>query len=74
MEYVLETANDEVHLGPSLISQRPLQARLLDYGRLLMTPVPTKDWPSKALLLRRLAREVIIDSSTRVSDRISEWL
>ena len=74
MEYVLETANDEVPLGPSLISQRPLQARLLDYGRLLMTPVPTKDWPSKALLLRRLAREVIIDSSTRVSDRISEWL
>jgi hypothetical protein len=73
IEYYLETPSDEISLGVSLISQRPLQARLLDYGRILMTPVATKDWPSKALLLRRLAREVIIDS-TRVSDRITEWL
>jgi hypothetical protein len=73
IEYYLETPSDEISLGTSLISQRPLQARLLDYGRILMTPIATKDWPARALLLRRLAREVIIDS-TRVSDRITEWL
>ena len=74
IEYVLETPSDEIHLGASLISQRPIQARLLDYGRIWMTPVAAKEWPSKALLLRRLAREVIVDSTTRISDRITEWM
>ena len=74
IEYVLETPSDEIHLGSSLIAQRPLQARLLDYVRKWMPPVAAKEWPSKALLLRRLAREVIIDSTTRVSDRITEWM
>ena len=73
IEYVLETVGDEIRLGNSLIVQRPLQARLLDFGRLWMTPVAAKQWPAKALLLRRLAREVIIDT-TRVGDRLAEWL
>ena len=72
IEYVLETVGDEIRLGNSLIVQRPLQARLLDFGRLWMTPVAAKQWPAKALLLRRLAREVIIDT-TRVGDRLAEW-
>ena len=72
--YVLVTPEDELYLGADLLAYTAIRRTMLNEGGVLLpSPKQVQDWPEKALALRRLAREEIVEPA-RASERISEWV
>ena len=74
-EYILVTPEDEVSLGNDLLNMTEVRRRLLNDIRVLMPmdKETRESWPTRALALRRLAREEIVEP-TRAEERVQEWL
>lgn len=74
IEYVLVTDDDEARLGDDLLNQNNLRRLILNQIQMMLKPVESKSaWPKRALLLRRLAREVYAEP-VKASERLDEWL
>jgi hypothetical protein len=71
-EYVIVTPEDEVRLGPNLLSFDTVKTRLFNETGLLLDGTKTT-WTPKAQVLRRVAREETVEPLL-AGERISEWL
>lgn len=72
-EYVVFTAEDECRLGPHILDQRAIAHALADGPSVILKPIPAKEWPKWAKILRDLVREEWTEAP-KSQDRIDDWL
>lgn len=71
---VLVTPDQELHLGENLLDYFTIREHLLmDNGVLMPWDKKPADWSLRALHLRQLAREEVVDH-LRASEQIDEWV
>lgn len=74
VNYILITPEAEIGLGPDLLDYLGIRRRLLNQVAILLpSGKKPSDWDLRALHLRQLAREEIIDP-TRAGEQVEEWV